>query len=150
MTSAEVVAAIRTHRHRNRAREAEWIFLTELRTGTGYGRDARCYIDAWAMHCWPSREHLRISYEVKVSRTDFIREIRKPSKRIMAMRYSNEFYFAAPEGLLKASEMPDDCGLVEIAPDGVGVALRARYRAGAAPTWGLLASACRNASARDR
>ncbi len=30
------------------------------------------------------------------------------------MRYSNEFYFAVPGGLLQLSEIPVECGLIEI------------------------------------
>jgi hypothetical protein len=50
---------------------------------------------------------------VKVSRADFLGELRQPIKRRMGMRYSNEFYFVAPGGLVNPDEVPVDCGLIE-------------------------------------
>jgi hypothetical protein len=32
----------------------------------------------------------------------------------IGLRYSNEFYFVAPAGLLDASEIPIECGLIEV------------------------------------
>jgi hypothetical protein len=40
--------------------------------------------------------------------------MRNPLKRRIGMRYSNEFYFVTPLGLLHTDEIPVDCGLVEI------------------------------------
>lgn len=50
-----------------------------------------------------------VGYEVKVSRSDFRREILDPSKRLMARRICHEFYFAVPKGLLKAEEISYAC-----------------------------------------
>jgi hypothetical protein len=41
-------------------------------------------------------------------------EIKQPLKRRIGMRYSNEFYFVTPAGLLNTSELPIECGLVEV------------------------------------
>lgn len=56
----------------------------------------------------------RVCYEVKVSRADFLCEMKQPLKRRIGLRYSNEFYFVTPAGLLNTSEIPIECGLVEI------------------------------------
>jgi hypothetical protein len=37
----------------------------------------------------------RVCYEVKTSRGDFLSELKRPLKRRIGMRYSNELYFAA-------------------------------------------------------
>jgi hypothetical protein len=55
----------------------------------------------------------RICYEVKVARADFLSELKQPLKRRMGMRYSNEFYFVTPAGLVDVREIPPECGLVE-------------------------------------
>jgi hypothetical protein len=52
--------------------------------------------------------------EVKTSRADFLCELKQPWKRRIGLRYSNEFYFVTPAGLLNTSELPIECGLVEI------------------------------------
>ena len=55
----------------------------------------------------------RVCYEVKVSRADFLGELKHPLKRRIGMRYSNEFYFVTPSGMLAHGEVPVDCGLIE-------------------------------------
>ena len=40
--------------------------------------------------------------------------MKQPLKRRIGLRYSNEFYFVTPAGLLNTSEVPIECGLVEI------------------------------------
>jgi hypothetical protein len=65
----------------------------------------------------------RVCYEVKLSRGDFLSELRHPLKRRIGMRYSNEFYFVVPSGLLEPSEIPAECGLVE-----AGTATPERWR----------------------
>lgn len=69
--------------------------------------------------------HPWIGYEVKVSRGDFLQEIRKPHKRAYAVAVTHEFYFCAPAGLLKVEEIPEDCGLVEAHATGTTVRKRA-------------------------
>jgi hypothetical protein len=56
----------------------------------------------------------RVCYEVKMSRSDFLGEIRRPLKRRIGMRFSIEFYFVTPGGMLAHEEVPSDCGLIEI------------------------------------
>jgi hypothetical protein len=55
----------------------------------------------------------RVCYEVKTSRADFLSELKRPLKRTIGMRYSNEFYFVTPAELVTPSEIPPECGLVE-------------------------------------
>jgi hypothetical protein len=56
----------------------------------------------------------RVCYEIKTSRADFLCEMKQPLKRRIGLRYSNEFYFVTPSGLLDISEIPVECGLIEI------------------------------------
>jgi hypothetical protein len=96
------------------ARPSEWIFLRELRVGTGFRKGAAQRLDAFALNCFAHTSMKRVCYEVKVSRADFLSEIKQPLKRRIGLRYSNEFYFATPAGLLSPSEIPIECGLVEV------------------------------------
>lgn len=95
------------------ASKSEWLFLRELRVGTGFRNSASQRLDAFALNCLPHTGMKRICYEVKTSRADFLGELRQPLKRRIGMRYSNEFYFATPAGLLKPAEVPVECGLIE-------------------------------------
>ena len=93
---------------------SEWIFLRELRVGTGFHGNAAQRLDAFALNCLPHTSMRRVCYEVKTSRADFLCEMKQPLKRRIGLRYSNEFYFIAPAGLLHTAELPIECGLVEV------------------------------------
>lgn len=96
------------------AKASEWIFLRELRIGTGHRQHEAQRLDAFALNCLPYLGMKRICYELKCSRTDFLGEIRRPLKRRIGMRFSNEFYFVTPTGMLSVQEVPVDCGLIEV------------------------------------
>jgi len=49
-------------------------------------------------------------YEIKVSRSDFLSDI-KSGKYLKYFDFAQQVYFAVPDGLVKKSEIPDNCGL---------------------------------------
>jgi hypothetical protein len=61
-------------------------------------------VSAWAS-CRPYPPHARVGYEVKVSRSDYRRELIRPRKRAVAVKVCHEFYFAVPAGLLTQPEI---------------------------------------------
>lgn len=61
-------------------------------------------VSAWAT-CRPFPRYARVGYEVKVSRSDFRRELGNPGKRLRAVACCHEFYLAVPEGLMKDEEL---------------------------------------------
>ena len=95
------------------ASRSEWLFLRELRVGTGRRNGSAQRLDAFALNSLPHTGMKRICYEVKTSRNDFLCELRHPLKRRIGMRYSNEFYFVAPARLVEREEIPSECGLIE-------------------------------------
>jgi hypothetical protein len=98
------------------ANRTEWIFLRELRVATGRRNGGVQRLDAFALNCFHHQAMKRICYEVKVSRADFLGEMKNPVKRRAGMRYSNEFYFVTPGGLIDVTELPVECGLIEAGP----------------------------------
>lgn len=104
-----------------------WIFATEVNTSTGYsaqhqdGPGGTRRIDAFAMSLWPSRNFKRVAYEIKVSRADWLNEIKNPMKRVQAWHLSNEFWFAVPDGIVERGDWRRDmagCGLLIVRRDG--------------------------------
>jgi hypothetical protein len=95
------------------ASKSEWLFLRELRVGTGRRNSSAQRLDAFALNCYPHLGMKRVCYEVKVSRADYLGELRQPLKRRIGMRYSNEFYFVVPGGMISIGELPAECGLIE-------------------------------------
>lgn len=104
-----------------------WITLPEVRLATGWSvlqLDGDIYngeqrIDLFALNTWKSNGFERIAFEVKVSRSDFLNEIKDPGKRAGAEALSHRFYFATPAGLVDVREIPDGCGLLEVHESGV-------------------------------
>ena len=92
---------------------SEWLFLRELRVGTGRQNSGAQRLDAFALNTLPDMAMKRVCYEVKTSRADFLSELKRPLKRRIGMRYSNEFYFVTPAALVAIAEIPSECGLVE-------------------------------------
>jgi hypothetical protein len=93
---------------------SEWLFLRELRVGTGRRNHSFQRLDAFALNCFPHLGMKRVCYEVKTSRADYLGELKRPLKRRVGMRYSNEFYFVVPAGMLSIAEVPPECGLIEV------------------------------------
>ncbi len=102
------------------------------------------FIDLFVMDCHRGQGYFeRISYEIKVSRADFVNEMKAPQKRDFALSISNYFYFATPEGLIKPSELPIEAGLVEISRNEtkefeILKVKESPYRNTLPPTWALV------------
>jgi hypothetical protein len=84
----------------------------ELPNTTGF--DISRFIDVYVQFLYRMNSYRRIAYEVKISRGDFLSELRNPEKRVFALRVSEQYYFAAPTGLILPREVPEEAGLVEI------------------------------------
>lgn len=92
----------------------QWAFFDEFIPGIGSSSFNGTRLDAWAMNVFPSSGYTTIAYEIKVSRGDFLRELKDPNKRQWAMTFTDEFYFVAPRHLISPKELPEGCGLVEV------------------------------------
>jgi hypothetical protein len=118
MTSAEIIEALRRHHGLMRTwpmGTEPWAVIKEFKVGTGLRVESR--IDALAVKM--GYPHERIAYEVKVSRSDLLKELRNPAKRHHAETVANRWVLATPPGLMKISELPLGAGLVEIHNRGV-------------------------------
>jgi hypothetical protein len=94
-----------------------WLLIPELRTGVGYGIDCERYIDLFAFRIWEGKKNhkfQRIAYEIKISATDFYKDITEPLKQRPAKLACNQFFYVAPAGVIPAKSLPLDCGLIEI------------------------------------
>ena len=121
-----------------------YAFFRELRVGTGFGKDSEQRFDAYAIHYLKGKRNHARCFEIKASRGDFISEVKKPLKRKAGLRLSHEFYFVAPQGMLKITEIPPECGLIEVKADGtLHYAITAPFRDTWPATWQFIASICR-------
>lgn len=131
---------------RSRHKGSEWTTLFELRCGTGWGATAEQRIDAFAINNWPSKGQKRHAYEMKATRSDFMRERRKPGKRAFAKSVSNYFWFILPIGIVRSWEVPGDCGFLEVDQYGnIRKGNQAPHRESEPPTWNFIAAVLRRA-----
>jgi hypothetical protein len=96
---------------RKRHEGNEWVLIEEVSPGL---RSSNRYADAVAVNLWPSRGHQIIGYEVKVSRADWLRELKQPEKAEESVfRYCDRWYVVAAKGIVKPNELPAGWGLIE-------------------------------------
>lgn len=90
----------------------EWACFFEVNEGTGRHSGRRA--DAIAMNLFPSRG-LRIhGVEVKVSRSDWLREMADPTKADALIRYCDHWWVATTPGIVRDGELPPTWGLMEL------------------------------------
>lgn len=142
--------------------QPEWAFFPELRVGTGYanyyGRHSKDVLrgkveqrlDAWAMNCWPSKRLVKLAFEIKISRGDFIHELKRPEKREAAFLVSNQYYFVAPYTIIAVNELPKDCGLIIVTKSGqLRIIQEALYR-DVQPSWTFFAALARRVAEMEK
>lgn len=89
-----------------------WAFITQLRNGTGWNNTTRT-ADAMAMGLWPSSGLKLVGFELKVSRSDWLHEVKQPDKHQEMKQFCDEWYLVVPsESLVKEGELPEDWGLM--------------------------------------
>lgn len=97
--------------------------LPQVRNLTGYQYTVR-YADAISMGLWPSRGLELHGFEIKVSRSDWLRELKDPAKA-EAFGSLDRWWIVAPKDMVKLEELPKGWGLLEWN----GTALRQKRKA---------------------
>lgn len=87
----------------------EYAFFEQVANGTGFG--AKRWADAVAMGIWPSRGLLVHGFEVKVSRSDFLAELKNPAKAEEIQQFCDRWWIVAPRGMIDPAELPPTWGL---------------------------------------
>lgn len=89
----------------------EWAVYFNVANGTGGNQ--RRWADAVAFNCYPSRGLGIIGFEIKVSRSDWLRELAQPDKSVAVQQYCDYWYVVAPPDIVRAGELPPTWGLIE-------------------------------------
>ncbi len=142
-TSADLASAL-YRRHR------DWVVFKELRIGCGFNGGNELSIDVWAIKPAASSGCPAISYEIKISRGDFLRDLKSPLKQRGARLFSDQFFYVAPPGMIKPEEVPDWAGLMEpYKPEywenwkSLKTMVPAPFRSKEMPSWPLVVSMMR-------
>lgn len=94
----------------------EWALMEEVAPATGGGTR---YADAVAINLWNSRGHAVHGFEIKVSRSDWLRELKQPEKAEDIFRFCDYWWILAPKGIVKDGELPKSWGLLELRETGI-------------------------------
>lgn len=118
MTAADLLQAIEARYPADRG----WLHVEEA--GGAFGRR----VDRLAINLWASRGYQIIGFEVKVSRPDWIRELKKPEKADQSLfQFCDEWWVVcAPDVVREDEEVPATWGWAEARSDGK---LRTRRKA---------------------
>lgn len=120
MNLPEIHAALRS-----RFALPEYALVFEVRSGTGHTNNVR-YADALALSLWPSRGLELIGFEVKVSRSDWLREMKEPKKADRIGRFCDRWYVVAgAKNIVLPGELPSGWGLMVPRGDGLSVSKEA-------------------------
>lgn len=108
-------------RLQGRYREPEWIFLTEVRSQTGFQGEASIrYADGFAFGMFPSRGLEILGFEIKTSRSDWLTELKNHDKAEQFYEKCDKWYLVVSDkNIVQNGELPKGWGL--IAPYGNGL-----------------------------
>lgn len=103
-TSAQVKALLRARFGGG----SQSMVMFEVRNSTGH--DANRSIDAVTMSLWPSLGLELTGMEIKISRSDWLRELKDPAKASATFEYFDRWYLVAPRNVAKIEEIPGPWG----------------------------------------
>lgn len=106
MKTSELKAILKAHHAPH-----EWALMFEVANATGAG--GHRYADAIAMGLWPSRGLHIHGYELKVSRSDWRKELINPSKADEIGKYCDYWWVVTPPDIVKEGELPETWGHYE-------------------------------------
>ena len=86
--------------------------------GGGVGEPALRTADAIVVDLWPSSGNLVHGFEVKVSRSDWLAELRDPSKAEAIRRYCDHWWLVVPDASIVREGLPEGWGLLAVGSDG--------------------------------
>ena len=141
-TATDIRVALRT-----RYPAGQFALLWEVANATGANQ--RRFADAVAVGLWPSHGHEIEGIEIKVSRSDFLHEMKQPEKSQPVYRFCNRWWLAAPKGLVAPEELPETWGLLELVGDVMRVKKKAPALGREPPTTGFVASLLRRHAGVD-
>jgi len=125
------------------------IMLREVRNATGYASGVTRSADALVVSVWPSRGIWFACVEVKVSRGDWLRELKTPEKAEEISRFCDYVWIATPPGIVHMHELPAQWGLVEVDGSKTKVKKQAPKKTRTALNMGFVAAVLRNRHAHE-
>lgn len=91
----------------------QWAYYEEVHDSTGAGQSRSC--DAIAMHLWPSKGLEIHGHELKVTRSDWLHELKDPDKAETFKRHCDRWWLVvSSKAIVQPGELPDGWGLLKV------------------------------------
>jgi len=103
----------------NSTEREKWVVITEARSGAGFdGNNGQC--DYLAINTWQSQGLQLIGHEIKVSMSDWRRELAEPGKSEQFARFCRRWWVVMPSKLAAEvkPEIPPTWGLMSVSENG--------------------------------
>jgi hypothetical protein len=127
MTEADVTAALHVRYSQVHGNGRRYAVAAGVRSHAGF--DARRTADYVAMDLWPSKGLALHGHEIKVSRSDWLRELKEPEKAAEFIPYMNYWWLVASDPrIVRDGELPKGWGLMVMRGPLLTVAVRAPRR----------------------
>lgn len=111
-TERDLLELLRARFERDGGNGPRYVFATHVRNRASF--DASRTFDAVAVDLWRSSGLPVHVFEVKVSRSDWLRELADPDKSAAAIDRGDTFSVVAPAGIVRVDELGDGWGLYEV------------------------------------
>lgn len=123
-----------------------FLHLPQVRATTGFSRTKIRTADAIVASVYPSRGLWLAGVEIKVTKTDWRKELRDPDKSEDVRRFCKYWYVASPSGIVPEGEVPEDWGLIYVRADGAQIVKPAVSKRCEPPDMGFVLSVLRTTS----
>ena len=108
LKAEDLVALLRNRFESKNGLYNQAVVLEQVPDGTGMNQNR--WIDVAVFEMWPSKGLTRSAFEIKVSRSDFIRELQNPDKHKWCRDSFHEFWFVASKDVIQIEELPVGIG----------------------------------------
>lgn len=110
-----------------------YAYLPHVRSSAGF--DAERTLDAVVMDLWPSKGLVLHGFEMKCSRSDWLRELKQPEKAATFVDRVDRFWIvAASDDIVQRDELSPSWGLLHVVDTPTGPALRSARAAHRLPS----------------
>ena len=111
---------------------AEYVLMREVSDAAGFARSRSA--DYIAFSLWPSRGLAITGFEVKASRSDWLRELKQPAKAENIFKYCDFFYLITTEQKVATlEEIPITWGWLTVNDSGKGLVVKKKAPASETP-----------------
>lgn len=116
VTERDMLDALRRRYSVDPGNGPRYVYAEQVRNAAGFNASRTC--DFMALDVWPSSGLALHGFEVKVRRSDWLRELTHPEKAAAFQQHCDFWWLVCPPGVAAVSELPPGWGMLRALPDG--------------------------------